>query len=144
MSLRQGVNMTVSRANIALLLMMTAVVGIAAASETPNWLLAKPGALAFLSSGGKYSPWAGEKVPWTPVCPTISAAREFLNASIESNSFCVLRKRGTLVVIDSIPENTGLAKIHAVDGSFQGYTTLTGLSPQISHGVTVRLRPAAG
>jgi hypothetical protein len=136
--------MIVTRANIALLLIMTTVASIAAASETPAWLLAKPGVLAFLSSGGKYSPWAGGKLPWTPVCPTISAAREFLNASKESDSFCVLRKRGTLVVIDSIPENSGLAKIHAVDGSFQGYIALTALSPQIPHGVTVRLRPAAG
>jgi hypothetical protein len=110
---------------------------VAAAAAVPAWLIAKPGALAFTSAGEEDS-------PTTPVCATVAAYRLYVNENGAKG--CVERPAGVKVVIDAIIPTTGIgaiAKLHAENGAFAGYTALTELLPRVPSGVAVTLAPAA-
>lgn len=108
-------------------------------ARVPSWLVAKPGAVAFTSAGD-------EDAPVTPVCPTAALYREYANENIAKG--CVDRHEGLKVIIDAIVPPAGgiatIAKIHAANGSFRGYTALGELLPAIPAGVTVTLARAEG
>ncbi|HYL27464.1 MAG TPA: hypothetical protein VEW74_06475 [Candidatus Nitrosotalea sp.] len=111
--------------------------GVAAAS-IPPWLIAKPGAVVFTSTGEEDS-------PTTPVCSTPASYRSYVNENGATG--CIERPAGVKVIIDAIVPANGsfgaIAKIHAQSGAFHGYTALTELLPPIPAGVEVTLAPAA-
>jgi hypothetical protein len=111
---------------------------VAAAAAVPAWLVAKPGAGAFTSAGEEDS-------PTTPVCATVASYRLYVDENGAKG--CVERPAGVKVIVDSIvPATAGfgaVAKLHAENGAFAGYTAVTELLPRIPSGVTVTLAPAA-
>jgi|SRR5580700_3968837 hypothetical protein len=111
---------------------------IGADAPVPAWLVAKPGAVVFTSTGEEDS-------PTTPVCPTVASYREYVDENGAKG--CVERPAGVKVVIDAIVPATAalaaMAKVHAQSGAFHGYTALTELLPPIPKGVAITLAPAA-
>lgn len=111
---------------------------LAAGVGVPPWLLARPGAIVFTSAGDRDS-------ATTPVCPTAAAYRDYANAGGANG--CLEHGMGIRVIIDDVIPRTrafgAIAKIHAQNGAFHGYTAVAQLLPGIPHGVAVTLEPAA-
>lgn len=107
-------------------------------ASVPAWLVAQPGALAFTSAGEEDS-------PTTPVCATVASYQLYVNENGAKG--CVERPEGVKVVIDAIITASAgvgaIAKVHAENGTFAGYTAVTELLPRIPRGVMVTLAPAA-
>jgi hypothetical protein len=121
-----------------LIAVVTLVATVAAGAVVPGWLVAKPGSVVFTSTGEEDS-------PTTPVCSTIASYREY--AAENGAKGCAERPAGLRVAIDTIVPATSsfgaIAKIHAQNGAFRGYTAVGELLPQIPSGVAVTLKPAA-
>lgn len=121
-----------------LVLAATLAACLAASVYVPPWLVAKPGATVFTSAGER-------DTPTTPICPSAAAYRGYANEGYVKG--CVEHPMGLKVVIDAIVPATAsfgaIAKVHAQNGAFAGYTAVTELLPPIPHGVAVTLEPAA-
>lgn len=117
-------------------LVLSAVLGtcIATIHGVPQWLLARPGGVAYTGAGERDS-------RTTPICPSAVLYRAY--AAENSANGCVEQPMGVRVVIDSVIPATrslgAIAKLHARDGTFHGYTAVAALMPAIPHGVPVTL-----
>jgi hypothetical protein len=104
----------------------------------PAWLFAKPGAVVYTSAGEEDS-------PTTPICASAASYREYANENGAKG--CTERAAGVKVIIDAIVPATAsfgaIAKVHAKNGAFSGYTAVGELLPPIPAGVAVTLAPAA-
>ena len=100
----------------------------------PAWLFAKPGAVVYTSVGD-------EDTPTTAICDSVGS---WLAYPMEDKG-CKQRPAGVKVMIDMIvpprPTFGAIAKVHATNGAFSGYTAVGDLLPPIPAGVAVTLVP---
>src|SRR5215831_9218443 len=100
----------------------------------PAWLFAKPGAVVYTSVGDEGS-------PTTAICDSVATWLKYP----QETKGCTDRPAGVKVVIDAIvpprPTFGAIAKVHAKNGAFSGYTAVEELLPPIPAGVAVTLVP---